>query len=167
MPTLRPNWRPTMPNVVLDTNTLVSAALRSGSIPDRALRLAVSQETILISAAVLLEYDEVLARPKFARILTMDRRISFLALLSAVAIVVDAPEDRGGLSGPQGQQVSRSRLGGARRPDHFRRWRSAGSRSVERIQNPDPGILCGGQGDQGRCSLIAFDKETSWSILQI
>jgi len=83
-----------MPNVVLDTNTLVSAALRSGSIPDRALRFAVSQETILISAAVLLEYDEVLARPKFARILTLDRRISFLALLSAVAIVIviDAPE---------------------------------------------------------------------------
>jgi putative PIN family toxin of toxin-antitoxin system len=92
MPTSRPNWRPTMPNVVLDTNTLVSAALRSGSIPDRALRFAVSQETILISAAVLLEYDEVLARPKFARILTLERRISFLALLSAVAIVIDAPE---------------------------------------------------------------------------
>lgn len=80
-----------MPNVVLDTNTLVSAALRSGSIPDRALRFAVSQETILISEAVLLEYDEVLARAKFARILTSEKRISFLALLSAVAIVVDAP----------------------------------------------------------------------------
>src|SRR3954454_9659706 len=92
MPTLRPNWRPTMANVVLDTNTLVSAALRSGSIPDRALRFAVSQETILISAAVLLEYDEVLARAKIARILTLDRRTSFLALLSAVAIVIDAPE---------------------------------------------------------------------------
>lgn len=80
-----------MPNVVLDTNTLVSAALRAGSIPDRALRFAISQEAILISAAVLLEYDEVLARPKFARILTLERRISFLALLSAVAIVIDAP----------------------------------------------------------------------------
>jgi uncharacterized protein len=81
-----------MPSVVIDTNTLVSAALRPGSTPDRALRLALSRDTVLVSPAVLLEYDAVLARPKFAGVLTPERRITLLALLAAAATVVEAPE---------------------------------------------------------------------------
>ncbi len=54
------------PRVVLDTNIVVSAALIRGGLEFRILRHVLKNELRLcLSAAILNEYAEVLARPKF------------------------------------------------------------------------------------------------------
>lgn len=55
---------------VFDTNTLVSAALFSKSVPRQAFDSAFSRGTLLTSEACLAELNQVLHRPKFARYLT-------------------------------------------------------------------------------------------------
>lgn len=75
-----------MPNVVVDASTLVGAALKSGSVPDRTLRYIGTAHTLVLSPAVLDEVTAVLYRPKFDRYLTQDERAKFLAYLSAVAV---------------------------------------------------------------------------------
>ncbi len=56
------------------------------------MALARSQGVIALSRAVYSEIAEVLARPKFARVLTDDRCNEILALLSAAAIWVEPSE---------------------------------------------------------------------------
>jgi len=52
--------------LVLDTNVLVSALLKAGSVPDRALSAVWSTgATVLYDPRVLEEYRQVLHRPKF------------------------------------------------------------------------------------------------------
>lgn len=54
-----------MIRIVLDTNIIVSALLRSGGLPDAALRLGLkSIVQMCVSDQVLREYEEVLRRPK-------------------------------------------------------------------------------------------------------
>ena len=54
-----------MVRVIFDTNIIVSALLRSGSLPDAALRLAVNHVVqMCVSEPVLREYEEVLSRTK-------------------------------------------------------------------------------------------------------
>ena len=61
--------------VVPDASTLVSAALKSGSIPDQALLFIVSGfNQLVVSQAVEDEYREVLLRPKFDRYVSIDHR---------------------------------------------------------------------------------------------
>ena len=52
--------------VVLDTNVLVSAILKPKSPPARILRLILQGDIeLVVNQAILTEYTEVLARPKF------------------------------------------------------------------------------------------------------
>ena len=52
--------------VVLDTNILVSALLKAGSLPARVLDLVIGGSIILLlDDRILYEYREVLRRPKF------------------------------------------------------------------------------------------------------
>ena len=67
--------------VVFDTSTLVSAALRVGSIPHRALMHAMAAGEVCVSAATLGELDKVLSRSKFDRYQTEDVRMAFAALV--------------------------------------------------------------------------------------
>jgi uncharacterized protein len=53
--------------VVFDTSTLVSAALRVGSIPHRALVCALQIGEVCVCTSSLAELDEVLMRSKFDR----------------------------------------------------------------------------------------------------
>jgi putative PIN family toxin of toxin-antitoxin system len=56
----------TPPRVVIDTNVLISALLKPGSVPDRALTaLWASGAMALYDDRILAEYREVAARPKF------------------------------------------------------------------------------------------------------
>jgi uncharacterized protein len=75
--------------VVVDASTIVGAALRADSIPQQALLLARERHTIALSGAVLGEIEAVLKRPKFAGILTDDRREEILGLLAAAAVWVE------------------------------------------------------------------------------
>ena len=78
--------------VIFDASTIVGAALKASSIPRQALLLAREHHTILLSNPVYAEIGEVLARPKFARILTEERRLEILELLAAAAVWVDPAE---------------------------------------------------------------------------
>ena len=53
------------------------------------MALARAKGTIALSASVYQEIAEVLARPKFTRVLTDDRRCEILELLSAAALWVE------------------------------------------------------------------------------
>jgi uncharacterized protein len=63
----------------------VSAALNPDGVPRRALAAARLHGTLALSEAVYREIAAVLTRPKFARVLTEDRRHEALELLSAAA----------------------------------------------------------------------------------
>ncbi len=67
--------------MVFDTSTLVSAALRVGSVPYRALAHALSAGEVCVSETTLAELESVLLRPKFDRYQPSDIRTAFAALL--------------------------------------------------------------------------------------
>lgn len=78
---------------MIDANTVVSAALNPDGLPRRAMTVARAKGIIALSEAVYGEIAEVLARPKFARVLTDDRRREILELLSAAALWVEPNEE--------------------------------------------------------------------------
>lgn len=83
--------------VVFDTSTLVSAALRVGSIPHRALSLALSEGDVCISAATLAELEQVLLRQKFDSYQPTEVRAGFVALVrrNAHLFAVSEAEEAG------------------------------------------------------------------------
>jgi putative PIN family toxin of toxin-antitoxin system len=78
--------------VVLDASTLVSAALKVDSIPERALLRAVNNPNrLLLSREVEEEYREVLFRPKFDRYVSADRRQRILDIVVVAAERIESP----------------------------------------------------------------------------
>ena len=75
--------------VVFDTSSLVGAALKVGSVPHRALGLALQQCEVRVSAATLDELDEVLSRQKFDGYMPRATRLALAALLRLHAQHVD------------------------------------------------------------------------------
>ncbi|MGA2087129.1 MAG: putative toxin-antitoxin system toxin component, PIN family [Terracidiphilus sp.] len=67
--------------VILDTSTLVSAALRMGSVPEQALLKALRTCEVCVSAETLDELGRVLERGKFDRYMDRESRQSFVALI--------------------------------------------------------------------------------------
>ncbi|MCK8785368.1 putative toxin-antitoxin system toxin component, PIN family [Roseomonas sp. NAR14] len=74
---------------MIDANTVVSAALSPEGTARRAIAAARARGSIALSQAVFDEIAEVLARPKFARVLGADRRLEILEMLSAAAVWVE------------------------------------------------------------------------------
>jgi putative PIN family toxin of toxin-antitoxin system len=68
--------------VVFDTSTLVSAALRQGSVPYLALMKAFASCDLCASVETLAELSTVMARRKFDRYLDRESRMSFVALVT-------------------------------------------------------------------------------------
>lgn len=73
---------------VLDTNTLVSAALMANSTPRQAFDAALNRGELLTSESCLAELNQVLHRPKFARYLTPFEADLFINQYSLKATVV-------------------------------------------------------------------------------
>lgn len=73
--------------VILDTSTLVSAALRIGSMPHQALLLALSSCELCASTETLAELGQVMERKKFDRYLDRESRRAFAALIGRNAQV--------------------------------------------------------------------------------
>jgi len=71
--------------IVFDASTIVSAALGPGRVPWQALDYAREHDIIALSEQVAAEIQEVLARPKFASVLTPVRQIEIITLLSSAA----------------------------------------------------------------------------------
>jgi putative PIN family toxin of toxin-antitoxin system len=67
--------------VILDTSTLVSAALRIGSVPYQALLEALGSWDLCASVETLAELEQVLGREKFDRYLDRASRREFVALI--------------------------------------------------------------------------------------
>jgi uncharacterized protein len=74
-----------MPNVVFDASSIVGAALKEASIPERVLLLARRHQTICLSLEVETEIREVLQRPKFYKYISDAGRGRILDILEAAA----------------------------------------------------------------------------------
>lgn len=64
--------------IVFDASTIVSAALKIDSIPERALLHAEEADVFALSIAVDQEIAAALSRPKFARAIPLERRVRIL-----------------------------------------------------------------------------------------
>jgi putative PIN family toxin of toxin-antitoxin system len=63
--------------VVFDTSTLIGAAIRPDSIPDRALQRALGSHDLFVSAETLQELDRVLRKKGLNRYQKLENRLSF------------------------------------------------------------------------------------------
>lgn len=63
--------------VVFDTSTLVGAALRPDSVPDRALNRAILFHQVVVCTATLAELETVLTRERFDRYVDFGSRMEF------------------------------------------------------------------------------------------
>lgn len=66
--------------IVIDTGTLVSAAIRPGSIPSQAYLKALREFEVCVSQATFAELDHVLRREKFNAYGDLEDRLAFLEL---------------------------------------------------------------------------------------
>jgi putative PIN family toxin of toxin-antitoxin system len=67
--------------VVLDTSTLVGAALKPGSVPHQALLLSLARADVCASVQTWLELERVMQHRRFDRYLARGLRLEFTALL--------------------------------------------------------------------------------------
>ena len=75
--------------VVLDTNVIISAALFPLSLPGQVFEVVRNQGSLLMSADVLAEIDDVLNRPRFDRYLSSMLRLEFIDGLEQIANTVE------------------------------------------------------------------------------
>jgi hypothetical protein len=113
--------------IVLDTNVLVSAALKRNSVPGTAVHTVQRRGGLLKSHVTEQQLLEVLARPYFDSLIDPEARAWLKELLKAAELVVT---DRIAASVIPGRQIPRA--GGQRpcRPDRLRRRRSSRAKSV-------------------------------------
>ena len=71
--------------IVVDASSIVGAALKPDGTPARALMRVLEHDRLAMSEAVAAEIRDVLARPKFAPVLTQSDRANIAALLFADA----------------------------------------------------------------------------------
>jgi putative PIN family toxin of toxin-antitoxin system len=78
--------------IVLDTNVLVSALLRQGSIPDQVVGLVLAGRlNLVVDSRIVAEYRDVLDRPEFA--FPIDEVEAVLAFVERAEWVVADPLD--------------------------------------------------------------------------
>lgn len=66
------------PKAVIDTSCLLSAALRPRSIPDRAVKLAISTCQVYTCTEHIAEVEAVFRRPRFNCYIDLESRLSLL-----------------------------------------------------------------------------------------
>jgi putative PIN family toxin of toxin-antitoxin system len=79
--------------IVIDTGTLISAALRAGSIPSQAYEKALRGYEICVSASALAELERVMRRDKFDAYLELQERIAFVELYRSRAVMLEVREE--------------------------------------------------------------------------
>jgi putative PIN family toxin of toxin-antitoxin system len=79
---------PTKPRFVFDTNAIISAALLKWSVSRQAFDKALDEGELLVSAETIDELNQVLGRVDFAKYVTEDERLEFLAVLLREAMFV-------------------------------------------------------------------------------
>ena len=81
-----------MTNAVVDTNVLVSAAIRPVSVPRKAVDIVSSRGRLLMSEATKRELEEVLGRPRLNKSVTLAIRAAFFARVVSEALLVEITE---------------------------------------------------------------------------
>ena len=94
-----------MTRTVFDTNAIVSALLFNDSPPGRALIQALDTGTILVSAALAQELQDVLNRPRFDRYVTREERDEFLMAFMREAELVEITETVEACRDPKDDQI--------------------------------------------------------------
>jgi uncharacterized protein len=79
--------------IVMDTSTLVSAALRPDAIPDRAVTRALTRGELFSSLATLCELDEVLARSKLDAYVDLESRRLFARTIRRGSRLIEVSEE--------------------------------------------------------------------------
>lgn len=87
--------------IVIDTGVLVSAAIRTGSVPALALEKAFLQFDVCASEATLRELEAVLRRDKFDRYAPRALREDFIAGIRQRSACFDVVEDVRDCADPQ------------------------------------------------------------------
>jgi putative PIN family toxin of toxin-antitoxin system len=77
------------PRFVFDTNAVISAVLLKRSVSRQAFDKAFDQGELLVSAETIDELNQVFRRPDFAKYVTEDERLAFLAVLLREAKLVE------------------------------------------------------------------------------
>jgi uncharacterized protein len=72
--------------IVFDASTVVGAALKADSVPERALLRAEATDIFALSIQVDDEIAQVLGRPKFADVLSFERREHILITIRGMAV---------------------------------------------------------------------------------
>jgi len=80
---------PTKPRFVFDTSAIISAALLKRSVSRKAFDKALDEGELLVSAETIDELNRVLGRVDFAKYVTEDERLEFLAVLLREATFVE------------------------------------------------------------------------------
>ncbi len=80
------------PRIVFDTNVCISAVLLKRSVARRAFDKALDEGELLVSVETLDELNKVLGRVDFARYVTQDERLEFLAVLLREARLIEVTE---------------------------------------------------------------------------
>jgi putative PIN family toxin of toxin-antitoxin system len=75
---------------VLDTNVLVSAGMKAGSMPATAVRAVETWDVLLKSTATEKQFFEVLARPYFAPLIAPDTRARLVRIVTGAEIIAIA-----------------------------------------------------------------------------
>lgn len=87
--------------VVLDTSTLVGAALKPGSVPHQALLHALARCDVCASVQTWLELERVMQRSRLDRYLERDTRLAFAATLrQSMHFFAVTPADEAALQPP-------------------------------------------------------------------
>jgi len=80
---------PAKPRLVFDTSAIISAALLKRSVSRQAFDKALAEGELLASAETIDELNQVLGRADFAKYVTEDERMEFLAVLLREATLVE------------------------------------------------------------------------------
>ncbi len=77
---------------VCDVNVIISAVLLPASKPNRALKKVQDLGKLLVSESIWLELEQVIARPKFDRYITLEERNDFLVDLWETVQFIDVTD---------------------------------------------------------------------------
>jgi len=81
---------PAKPRFVFDTNAIISAVLLKRSVSRKAFDKALDEGEVLVSVETIDELNRVLGREDFARYITEEERMEFLAVFLREARLVEA-----------------------------------------------------------------------------
>ena len=98
---------------VFDTNAIVSAVLIRRSVSRLAFDTALADGELLVSVETIDELNEVLRRSDFARYVTEDERMEFLAALLREATLVEITEHVGQCRDPRDDKFLELAVSGA------------------------------------------------------